>query len=83
MKLSTDIFNALLQSIISKLKEYFMKQISGNSSMEEPIELQNAATFIKQLQKIDCTKMNTSPPDLEELCWNLKNGEEAIDTPTT
>ena len=51
----------------SKLKEYFLQHFNITSTFEDPIEIVKAPNFIKFLQDIPGSIMETNPPDKEEL----------------
>ena len=69
----------------SKLKEYFLQHFNRTSTFEDPIEIVKAPDFIKFLQDIPCSTMETNPQDKEELRLtidSLKKGRAANDIPT-
>ena len=64
----------------SKLKEYFIQHFNRTSTFEDPIEIVKAPDFIKFLQDITGSTMETNPPDKEELrltIYSLKKGRAA------
>ena len=73
------------QCDLNKLKDHFVKHFNGTLRIQfEPLELQEAPSFIKQIQEINCADMRTCPPDLKELrntIKKLKNGKSANDIP--
>ena len=48
------------------LKEHFKAQFNIYYKVVNPIEFKDASNFIRQLQDINNTKENTTPPETEE-----------------
>ena len=68
----------------SKLTEYFKNHFNYSSELLEPIELIDVPDYIKQLQTIDVSELNTSSPSIDEIkstVNNLNNCKSATDIP--
>ena len=68
----------------NKLKENLNAHFKIRSEFVDSVELKDATSFIRQLQDINNTEINTTPPDKEELRPSVKplrNGKPANDLP--
>ena len=79
--------NTTFRTIMSEttLKEHFKAHFNICSEVIDPIELKDAPNFIRQLQDINNTELNTTLPGKEELrstVKSLKNGKSANDVPS-
>ena len=67
-----------------KLTEYFKDHFNSSSELLEPIELIDVPDYIKQLQSIDVSELNTSSPSTDEIqstVNKLNNCKSATDIP--
>ena len=66
------------------LKKHFQDHFTKKMIEEDPIELTDTPEFLKILNQIESSSINTNPPDENELrniVSNLKEGKSACDVP--
>ena len=68
-----------------KLKEHFKAHFTICFDVVDSIEFKDVSSFIRQLQDVNNTELDTTPPDLEKLkstVKSLKNCKSANDVPS-